>query len=451
MTSSAHPTPATSSHRQVPAAAVAHAERMLSFVAAAPSSFHAAAACVAKLVAAGAEEVSETQTWPTHPGAYVMRRDGAVAAWIIPDVAPASLRGFRIVGSHTDSPGFRVKPLPQITSVGFTQIAAEVYGGPLIASWTDRELEFAGRVIDKDGAEHLARTGPIARIPQLAIHLNRSVNEEGLQLHKQRETTPIIGLDSFGANVADTIAAAAGLAAEDIVAWDLISCDTQPPRSFGVGGEFLASPRLDNLLSVHASLEAFVRLIADNDALSGEHIPVFVAFDHEEVGSASTTGAAGPLLADVLVRIAASLDFDTESTQQLYRGSTCLSADGAHGVHPNYVGEHEPGHHPQLNGGPVVKINANQRYATTAAGQAEVVRLAHRAGQRIGMELPVQYFVSANHKPCGSTIGPITATRLGIDTIDIGAAMLSMHSAREMCGTVDPWWLAELSYEFFAF
>lgn len=436
--------------RSVPATAKAHAQDLIEFVQASPSSFHAATQVVERLAKAGAMVVDEAGQWPSAPGAYVMRRDGAAVAWIVPENRD-SLEGFRIVGSHTDSPGFRVKPYPAAASVGYAQVAVEVYGGALLGSWTDREIEFAGRVIDREGKEHLARTGPVARIPQLAIHMNRGVNEEGLKLHRQNETTPVIGLETFGADIFDTIAAAADLDRDDIVAWDLISCDTQPPRTFGTHGELLACARLDNLLSVHSSLVAFEALLADgltSPDTTLHTVPVMVAFDHEEVGSATTTGAAGPLLSDVLTRIAVSLGCDLERTQQLYRGSVCLSVDGAHGVHPNYVGEHEPGHRPQLNEGPVIKINANQRYATTAAGQAEVIRIARAASARIGQDIPVQSFVSANHKPCGSTIGPITATRLGIDTVDIGAAMLSMHSAREMCGTVDPWWLAELSREF---
>ena len=425
--------------RSVPAAALSHVEDLIDFVAASPSSFHAAQQVVDRLSAAGATVVDEHEQWPSEPGAYVLRRDGAAVAWIVPEAPAADLTGFRIVGSHTDSPGFRVKPNARTSAAGYAQVAVEVYGGALLGSWTDREIEFAGRVIDKNGNEHLARTGPVARIPQLAIHLNRAVNEEGLKLHKQNHTAPIIGMDTFGTDVHQVIADAAGLSIDDIVAWDLISFDTQQPRTFGAHDEFLASGRLDNLLSVHSSLVAFEALLRQ-DWSTSTTIPVMVAFDHEEVGSASTTGAAGPLLADVLSRIAAATGADLERTQQLYRGSICLSADGAHGVHPNYAGEHEPGHQPELN--------ANQRYATTAAGQAEVVRIAAETSKRIGQEVPVQYFVSANHKPCGSTIGPITATRLGIDTIDIGAAMVSMHSAREMCGTIDPWWLAELTVDF---
>lgn len=434
-----------------------HTANLIEFVQASPSSFHAAGEVVRRLTRAGATVVDEAQQWPNKPGAYVMQRGGAAAAWIVPETPVEKLRGFRILGSHTDSPGFRIKPAPVAASAGYAQLAVEVYGGALLGSWTDREIEFAGRVVDKQGAMHLVRTGAIARIPQLAIHLNRAVNDEGLKLHRQTQTTPVIGLETYGVDAYDFIAKAAGLSRDDIVAWDLISADTQVPRVFGASGEFLACGRLDNLLSVHSSLVAFERLLDDgasgtsaSAALSGDYIPVMMAFDHEEVGSASTTGAAGPILSDVLTRIAAAAGADTERAAQLYRGSLCLSADGAHAVHPNYVGEHEPGHLPRLGGGPVIKVNANQRYATDAVGQAEIERVIEAASERIGEKIPVQYFVSANHKPCGSTIGPITATRLGIPTVDIGAAMLSMHSAREMCSSIDPWWLAELSVDFWA-
>lgn len=441
-------------------AADAHLRDLIGFIMASPSSYHAADVVRRRLVAAGATVVDEADPFPSEPGAYVVVRGGAVAAWIVPDGRDgASAPGFRIVGSHTDSPGFRLKPNPGAAAAGYAQAAVEVYGGPLIGAWTDREIEFAGRVVTRDGAEHLARTGPVARIPQLAIHLNRGVNEEGLKLDKQAHTAPVIGLAGAAAPAAAirrAVAASAGVDAGDLVAWDLITCDTQEPRTFGVDNEFLAAGRLDNLLSVHASLVAFETLLADGPAAGtggstgGADIPMLVAFDHEEVGSASTTGAAGPFLEDVLTRIAAAAGASAEDTRRRFRRSSCLSADGAHAVHPNYAADHEPGHLPELDGGPVVKLNANQRYATDAVTQALLERVAAAAGERIGEPVPVQYFVSSNRKPCGSTIGPITATRLGIPTVDVGAAMLSMHSPREMCGVRDPWWLAEVIASYWA-
>ncbi|WP_448851239.1 M18 family aminopeptidase [Corynebacterium sp. 335C] len=422
-----------------------HVQDLIEFVQASPSSFHAAEEVARRLTDAGATRVDERDPFPTEPGSYVLVREGAAVAWHLPADAPADAgdRAFRITGSHTDSPGFRLKPNPQSESAGYVRAEVEVYGGALVNAWLDREIEFAGIVATHDGRTHLTRTGPIARVPQLAIHLHREINSEGLKLHRQEHTHPVLGL---GGDVREVLAAAAGVDEADVAAWDLISFDTQPPRVFGMAGEFLACGRLDNLLSVHASLVAFedamARWAAEGDAALGGDIPVLIAFDHEEVGSASPTGAAGPLLADMLDRIAASAGADGEARHRMLRRSVCVSADGAHAVHPNYSGEHDPGHRPTLNVGPVIKVNANQRYATDAWGQAFVAGLAERAG------VPVQTFVSANHKPCGSTIGPITATRLGIRTIDVGAPMLSMHSPREMTGARDPWLLAEVLAEF---
>lgn len=482
----AHPSPSAADSSGAPwESAGDHLADLMDFVVASPSSYHAAAEVARRLEAAGATRVDETEAWPSAPGAYVLVRGGAAVAWVVPEevgradgddptggaseTAAADCAAFRIVGSHTDSPGFRVKPNPNTGAAGYAQVAVEVYGGPLLGAWTDREIEFAGRVVTRDGGVHLARTGPVARIPQLAIHLNRGVNDQGLKLDKQLHTTPVIGYagdarafhrmladavnrGAANADGADGAPEGAGVTAEDLVAWDLITCDTQPPRPFGVADEFLACGRLDNLLSVHASLVAFEQLLHDGPSAASAtaaddgvaDIPVFVAFDHEEVGSASTTGAAGPLLEDVLRRIAAAAGADEDGLQRMFRRSTCISADGAHAVHPNYAGEHEPGHWPLLDGGPVLKINANQRYATDAVGQGMFERVTAAAGAAAGETIPVQYFVSSNQKPCGSTIGPITATRLGIATVDVGAAMLSMHSPREMCGVKDPWWLARI-------
>lgn len=200
-------------------------------------------------------------------------------------------------------------------------------------------------------------------------------------------------------------------------------------------------------MSVHASLVAFEGMLND---VPVDTIPLLIANDHEEVGSATPTGAAGPMLEEILDRIGIALGYDAEERHRGLAESMCVSADGAHAVHPNYPGEHDPGHHPHLNVGPVVKINANQRYATDAVGQALWTRWTRQAAERTGTDIEVQTFVSANHKPCGSTIGPITATRLGIRTIDVGAPMLSMHSAREMTGSTDPWMLRAVLSEFWS-
>ncbi|MBV7295021.1 M18 family aminopeptidase [Corynebacterium sp. TAE3-ERU12] len=439
-----------------------HLKDLMEFVQAAPSSVHAAAEVARRLRAAGATEVDDLQPFPTEPGAYVLVRGGAVAAWVIPE-KPAQLPGFRIIGSHTDSPGLRLKPNLQDTKAGYTRAQVEVYGGALLNAWLDREIEFAGRIVTTSGESIITRTGPIARIPQLAIHLHREIGEEGLKLHRQKHTAPVVGLSG---DLRETLAAAAGVRPDDIDAFDLITADTQPPRVFGLNGEFLACGRLDNLMSVHASLRVFEAMLADTQAPAGtEHwcaplspaglaesgiVPVLIANDHEEVGSSTTTGAAGPMLGEILERISIALNIAPDERPLVLRRSSCISADGAHAVHPNYAEEHDPGHQPQLNCGPVLKINANQRYATDAAGQGLWRRLTRAAAETAGCPIAAQDFVAANHKPCGSTIGPLTATRLGIEVVDVGAPMLSMHSAREMTGAKDPWLLAAVLAAYWA-
>jgi aspartyl aminopeptidase len=283
-------------------------------------------------------------------------------------------------------------------------------------------------------AEHLVRTGPFARIPQLAIHLDRQVND-GLKLDKQRHTQPVVGLGE--ASDDDVLAAlAAGaetdLDAADIVGWDVMVADTQAPRAFGVSQELWASGRLDNLLSTHAALVALLGAVPED--LGG--IAVLAAFDHEELGSESRSGASGPFLADVIGRVSAALGAGEEERHRALAASLCVSSDVGHAVHPNYPERHDPANRPVAGGGPILKINANQRYATDAHGAARWKAACAAAG------VPSQEFVSNNAIPCGSTIGPLTATRLGIRVVDVGAAILSMHSARELTAVVDPWYLS---------
>ncbi|HEY5320227.1 MAG TPA: M18 family aminopeptidase [Galbitalea sp.] len=404
-----------------------HLQSLSDFVRASPSSFHAVAEVARQLTAAGFTELAEADEWDAAAGKRFIRRDGAIVAWIQPEGAgPAT--PFRIVGSHTDSPGFKLKPKPTTGTLGWLQAGVEVYGGPLFNSWLDRELEFAGRIAFTDGTIELVRTGPFLRFPQLAVHLDRAVNSEGLKLDPQKHLNPIIGLGS--ADGADLVGHLAGLADRrgvDVAGYDIVVADTAVPAVFGLAGEFFASGRLDNLSSVHASLAAFLELSDDIHDTA-----VFAAFDHEEVGSETRSGASGPILSDVLVRIGAALRATESERLRAYAGSWCLSADAGHAVHPNYPERHDPANRPLVGGGPLLKINANQRYATDGLGAAEWARACAVAG------VPYQKFVSNNAVACGSTIGPLTATRLGIRTIDVGVALLSMHSAREMCGVDDP-------------
>ncbi|MER2133241.1 MAG: M18 family aminopeptidase [Arthrobacter sp.] len=419
--------------------ALDHVKDLGEYVAASPSSFHAARTAADRLQAAGFTELREASDWPAAPGKYVVVRDGAFIAWIVPEGA-APETGFNIFGTHTDSPTFKLKPSPTTGRFGWLQAGVEVYGGPLLNSWLDRELELAGRLVTLDGVEHLIATGPLLRFPQLAIHLDRAVNE-GLKLDKQQHMNPVWGLgEPSTADLLGLLAARAGVDREEIGGYDVVAADTQPARVFGADAEFFASGRLDNLSSVHAGLCAMEAAAA---AKAGGSIAVLAAFDHEEVGSGSRSGAAGPFLEDVLARVSAGLGAGTADVQRGFAASFCISADAGHAVHPNYAERHDPANRPVLNGGPLLKINANQRYTTDAPGAAYWAALCREAG------VPYQEFVSNNSIPCGSTIGPLTATRLGIRTIDVGIPLLSMHSAREMAGVEDPFQLCRAAEAFF--
>ncbi|UVI36579.1 M18 family aminopeptidase [Brevibacterium spongiae] len=413
--------------RPVPAAQTA--DDLGDFVSASPSSYHAVATAAQRLEKAGFSRLDEASAWALTPGTgnFVIR-DGAIIAWINPTTAEAA-PGFRVFGSHTDSPAFKLKPGPEYTAEGTRQVGVEIYGGPLLNSWLDRELAFAGRLSLADGRTVLAQTGPIARIPQLAIHLDRQVNE-GLTLDKQRHTAPVIGLAELAeADIVELLAASAEVDPEQVAGHDVYTVPTQAPSRFGASEEFFASPRLDNLLSVHAGVTALANL--DADGLEG--IPLFAAFDHEEIGSNSRSGACGPFLADVTERIIASLLPNSTRSDYLasLAASVCVSSDAGHAAHPNYPERHDPHVRPHLGGGPLLKLNAQQRYATDAVGTAVWARACAAAG------VEYQDFVSNNAMPCGSTIGPLTATRLGMTTVDVGPALYSMHSAREMVAISD--------------
>lgn len=399
------------------------------FITASPSSYHAAAEVARRLDAAGFTGRSESDEWLSEPGRSYVVRDGAVIAWVQPTGAGPTT-AFRILGAHTDSPGFKLKPKPTTGSHGWLQAGVEVYGGPLLNSWLDRELELAGRLVTHDGTVHLVRTGPFLRIPQLAIHLDREVNN-GLTLDRQRHLNPVFGVgDSSQADLVAHLAGLAGLAGldgADVAGYDFLTADTNPPARFGLGGELFAAGRLDNLSSVYAGLQALIAVPDGTDQIS-----VLAAFDHEELGSESRSGASGPLLDDILTRIGAARGATASQRLQAYAESWCLSADAGHAVHPNYPDRHDPANTPVAGGGPLLKINANQRYATDAVGAALWARTCAQAG------VAYQEFVSSNTVPCGSTIGPLTATRLGIRTVDVGIALLSMHSARELCHVNDP-------------
>lgn len=400
------------------------------FVEASPSSFHAVQESVRRLTAAGYVELPEADGWGriAEGGKFVVKRDGAVIAFQVP-VGCVATTPLAIFGAHTDSPSLKLKPKSSTADHGFHQVGVEVYGGALLNSFLDRDLKLAGRLVTRDGAVHVVATGPYLRVPQLAIHLDRGVNSDGLVLDPQKHVNPICGLgDGSDHDVLADLAALAGIDAADVAGYDVVTVDAQPPQLIGAREEFLASARLDNILSTHAG----VRAMAELDSPASDLIPLFVSNDHEEVGSATRSGAAGPFLEDVLVRIYAALGATDEERRRAFVSSTLVSSDVGHSVHPNYADRHDPANKPVAGGGPILKINANQRYATDARGAAVWAAACAAAG------VEYQEFVSNNAMPCGSTIGPITATRLGFTTVDVGVPILSMHSARELTAIADP-------------
>ncbi|WP_284978589.1 M18 family aminopeptidase [Arthrobacter sp. fls2-241-R2A-200] len=428
-------------------AADAHIQDLGAYVAASPSSFHAVHEAARRLDAAGFTRLDELEPWAGGAGKFYIVRDGALVAWLTPEGAGPTT-GFNILGAHTDSPSFKLKPKPTTAKFGWLQAGVEVYGGPLLNSWLDRELQLAGRLVLLDGTEHLTATGPLLRFPQLAIHLDRGVNDNGLLLSKQQHMNPIFGqAGDEGADGADLLAVLAdrvqGATVDParIAGYDVVVADTQAPAVFGANSEFFASGRLDNLSSTHAGLVALIAHAA-TEPTSGP-IAVLAAFDHEELGSNSRSGACGPILEDILTRVSDGLGASVSERRRALAASFCVSADAGHAVHPNYPERHDPVNRPVLNGGPLLKINANQRYATDAPGAAVWAKLCEAAG------VPYQEFVSNNDLPCGSTIGPLTATRLGIRTVDVGVPLLSMHSARELCGVRDPRFLTDVLEVFF--
>ncbi|MFL5998336.1 MAG: M18 family aminopeptidase [Streptomyces sp.] len=419
-----------------------HTDDLMTFLAASPTPYHAVANAAERLEKAGFRQVSETDAWDVETagaaasgsgGKYVLR-GGAIIAWYVPEGA-APHTPYRIVGAHTDSPNLRVKPLPDTGAHGWRQVAVEIYGGPLMNSWLDRDLGLAGRLTLRDGSTRLVNVDrPLLRVPQLAIHLDRAVSAEGLKLDKQRHLQPIWGLgdDVRDGDLIAFLEEESGLGAGQVTGWDLMTHSVEAPAYLGRDKELVAGPRMDNLLSVHAGVAALTA-VSSGDL---PYIPVLAAFDHEENGSQSDTGADGPLLGGVLERSVFARGGSYEDRARAFAGTVCLSSDTGHAVHPNYAERHDPTHHPRVNGGPILKVNVNNRYATDGSGRAVWAAACEKAG------VPFQSFVSNNSMPCGTTIGPITAARHGIKTVDIGVAILSMHSVRELCGADDPHLLA---------
>lgn len=414
--------------------ATQHAQDLLDFIDASPSPWHAVSKVAETLRKNGFRPLLEDQHWDLGKrGKYYVVRDGASIIAFVVGENPILERGFKIVGAHTDSPGLRLKPKAAHTTQGIAQLGVEVYGGPIIATFTDRDLSLAGRVMVRDGdtfkSHQVKLNQSIVRLPNLAIHMNREVNEKGLVLNKQTGLPLIFGFaaDSTDAHAQLTEALAKELSINptDILTWDLNVYDTQKGSLWGAKQEFIANSQLDNLASCHAGITA---LLATEKPASTS---ICALFDHEEVGSESATGAGGSFMLDVINRICVATETSQEDRLRGFANSFFISADMAHAYHPNHPAAYEPEHHATLNKGPVIKTNANQRYSTNADTAARFIQLCQKA------KVPYQEYAHRTDLGCGSTIGPTVAAQLGMPTVDVGNPMWAMHSIRESAGVLD--------------
>ena len=414
------------------------AEDLLAFLGVATTPFHAVAELARRLDAAGFSALEEGDPWQLEAGGhyYAIRNQGSIVAFRMP--AAGAEAGLRMVGAHTDSPCLKLKPSPVLVERGLVRLAAEVYGGVLLNPWFDRDLSLAGRVHFADGEGRLGTAlvdfrRPLAVVPSLAIHLDREANSNR-SINAQKDLPALLA--TAGDEAFDLHALLAARIAEEhpgtdvatILDHELCLYDSQAPGRSGLAEEFVTSARLDNLVSCWCGLTALLDSAGPAGAL-------LVCNDHEEVGSASSSGAAGPFLRSVLERIAEAGEPATapaEAYARLVARSMLISADNAHAVHPNFADRHDGSHGPALGGGPVIKVNANQRYASNSATQA---LFRHLCAQE---DVPVQVFVTRTDLACGSTIGPITSAEIGVRTLDVGVPQLAMHSIRELCHADDP-------------
>jgi aspartyl aminopeptidase len=420
---------------------MASANGLVDFIAASPSPFHCVSEAARRLAAADFARVdlgAQFSTLVPGEGGF-LTHGGTLIGWRTGHTSPAD-SGFRLIGAHTDSPNLRIKPTPEYVKEGYVQWGVEVYGGAIVATWADRDLGVCGRVALRDGdkiVERLVRIErPLARIPNLAIHLNREVNEKGLILNKQNHLPPVVGLGDEGTSslLKDLLAHELDVDADALMSWDLCLHDVHHPTVGGINGEFVFAPRLDNQASCYSAVEALLTMDTDTASTA-----VIVLFDHEECGSSSDRGAASSMLRNVLARLTHSHPAGSDDgLERACANSFMVSADMAHGIHPNHSDMHDAQHKPALNGGPVIKTNVNMRYATDAVTAARFKRAC------LTEEVPFQEFVNRTDLACGSTIGPISAAALAIPTVDVGCAMLSMHSIREQAGTRDVAWMSRV-------
>lgn len=421
---------------------------LLEFLGSSPTPFHATRNLANRLLDAGFAQLHEGDSWQLQAGNryFVTRNDSSIIAFVYGS-SPLLESGIRMIGAHTDSPCLKVKPRAELNRRGYFQLGVEVYGGALLAPWYDRDLSMAGRVSYRDSQGRVASAlvdfeRPVAVIPSLAIHLDREANNLRT-INAQKDIVPLVlQLPAEDATVpdfrgllhAELLRHNPDLPVEQVLDYEISLYDTQAPGFVGLAEDFIASARLDNLLSCYIGLESLLQA-------SGEVTSLLICTDHEEVGSASCCGAKGPMLQQFLERLLP----DVDQRVRVIERSMMISADNAHSIHPNFMDKHDENHGPLLNCGPVIKVNANQRYATTSETSALFRVFAEKA------EAPVQAFVARTDMGCGSTIGPVIASEVGVKTIDVGCPTFAMHSIRELAGAKDGWWLYKTGVEFYNF
>jgi len=422
---------------------------LLDFIDASPSPWHAVETIENIVRGLHFQPLTEGEKWHLHPNGryYVVRDDSSIVLFVIGN-KPLTENGFRIVGAHTDSPGLRLKPNGPHINNGWLRLGVEIYGSPILATFTDRDLSLAGRISVRgdDGQIHrrLVRfKQPLLRLPNLPIHVNRAVNDEGLKLHKQNELPLLLGWLTEQMPPRDyfqhLLETAAKSEFDEILGWEFQVYDTQPGSFWGAEQEFYANGQIDNLASCHAAFLA----MTERSSLESGNTLVCALFDHEEIGSETHKGAQGNFLPQVLQRIAHALELNEEDYARALHHSFLISADMAHALQPNFPNAYEPEHGAIVNRGPVIKINHNQRYATDIWSEAQFANWCDEAG------VPYQKYVHRSDLACGSTIGPIVASKLGLRTVDVGNAMWAMHSARESAGVLDHHYMIRVLRRFF--
>lgn len=423
-----------------------NAQDLLNFIDASPSPWHAAATIETALQAEGFLRLQETQRWHLQAGGryYLIRDDSTLAAFVV-GASDLAEHGYLLLGAHTDSPGLRLKPKAAHAAEPLLRLGVEVYGGPILATFADRDLSLAGRVCLRNGeVRRVCFEQPLLRLPNLAIHMNRKVNDEGLKFNQQTELPLLLAMleDSLPPEqrFLQLLSDQVGCEARDMLSWELNVYDTQPGAFWGAAGEFIANSQLDNLASCHAALTALLETCGSD--VTATRLCMF--FDHEEIGSESAKGASGSFLADTLERIALALRVDREGYLRALSHSFCISVDMAHAFQPNFANAYEPHHPLRVNGGPVIKLNVNQRYATESVSEARFADLCEQVGA------PCQRYAHRSDLACGSTIGPITAAGLGVRTVDVGNPLWAMHSIRESAGVLDHSYMIRVLQRYFA-